>query len=576
MSVFTLNHWTQEADKPLGARPRRSPRVQSHTNRRARLLFIKIQEAALNYLIQWLLLEESERQDRCSTAAINPSRRMTPTSVAVGDKKQARNKKVTRSSLLMKDVAKLPGKRDFLTMARFIFWRWLTWANLLELVLICLLMCCCAYQCYELLDDYFTYPTHVTVTQIFNDDFRADLPAITICDNNRISLERLRQNYPEYNESHYLAMSLGTFYSLDNFSINPSSVEDLESVGRNDWMLYGDEITSTRLKSNIYSSNFSRQDDTTDESTSSSSSSSTTMNKPTEINWARVGGYLSGNRPGGLFNFLPDYDLVETLLCANVWGEQMPCQRLRRVQTIQHASLCNTLFHDSVFWDNRDPAVKEIEDAIQKRPSTIKFGNQVTGGELLEFTQADKKMVEQEDETDKDEKLMQVDIANMEMIRIRLNFRRHDYASKRGTVGGRIAVHSNSFIGEVNHKAYHLKPGFWYNYYVDRFDYQRLPPPYSTKCYDYGASRYVWLDRLKWRQTARPKIQRLIKEQANSPNKLVDKYVELLRGRSMGKVSGLPSAGLVTSMASIDSIALERKTDTRTIEHDSHRCWSFA
>lgn len=521
-SVFTLHSWTDAPVKPLGGRTssRRGFDRGWSTQNRARLLLIKVQESALNFLLRWSLLDEAERQDRPASNQLRSKAykaRSTIVSSTTAPNTTNKTLKQTRSSLLMKDVARL-SDRNWMTILKCIFWRWLTWTNVFELLLIILLTCCCAYQCYELLEDYYKYPTHVAVSAVFNDDFRADLPSVTICDNNRVSMSTIKKNFPHLNHSHYLAITLGTFRSIDNFSlIAPPGYRS-----KNDWTISNDEIVLP---------------------SSANSSSDTDSTTVTNINWARVGRFLSGDRPSGYIQFWPNYDLIDTLICANVWGEPMPCQKLRRIQTLQQASQCHTLFHDSVFWDKRDPAVKEIEEAMQKKPSTIRFGNQVTGdsGKLFELDQDDGEHDDNDEDDEDDERnrgaTMKVDMATMEMIRIRLNFHRDDYANKKSVVGGRVAVHSNSFIGDMTHKAYHLRPGFWYHYYINRFDYQRLPPPYSTKCFDYDASRYIWLDRAKWLNSTREQLKKSIEQQAASPNRIVQKYVEILRRRSMGKVS---------------------------------------
>ena len=546
-SVFTLQHWSGPASEPVSEPPNRwsgrgrreGPRELAR--RRVRLLLVKIQEATVNFLVRWLLLDESEREQRLGALPPEGSRRgaahwmvgrKRSDEVTLAARKFRRRQ--SQSRLLLRDFNRLPD-RSWRLLLRFLFRRWLTSTNVIELALLVLLAGCCLHQCLELLEDYYQYPTYVTATTVFNDDFRMDLPAVTVCDNNRISLSALRENFPQYNMSHFLAISLGTFQSVDNFSlVSPPSYNPQQI----DWM-YGDQLstsTSASVSASVGSS-----------STAAPSESSSRARNPTfhDIDWIRVLKFFAKDKPSGHFKVTPSYDFIETLLCANVWGEQMPCSKLRRITTLQQASLCSTLFHESVFWDSREPAVKKLEQAIRRKPSTVRYGSQISDGLHLlepEVGGAEPAGLGEEEEGEEggnlgEEGTPNIDFANMEMIRIRINFNRNDYANKRVVVGGRFAVHSSSIVGEVTHKAYGLAPGNWYNYYIERFDYQRLPPPYSTKCYDYDSSRYVWLDRARMINSTRARVKRLIEEQARSPDRLIPRYGEVLKLRAMGKVS---------------------------------------
>lgn len=580
-SVFTLQHWTRsgtasrplESEQPQAQSPGERGRRQSSAGRRfivvdhrARLMLIKAQETALNFLVRWFLLEESarfEEQTRSQLDKIDRPSRRAPArkgarasgrvgplerdgklslgwsqSGAVGGRSRGKSvhkhearERVSRSSLLMRDVNRLP-ERSLGAILKFIFFRWLTWANLLELLLIILLVSCCAYQCYELLEDYYQYPTHITVTSVFNDDFRLDLPALTICDNNRVSRQTLKSNYPELNESHYMAMTLGTFHSAHNFTLEPAASPNLVTRSQlSEW--FGDDISPLQQPSYGMQQKQEQQQ-------AMRKQESDKLPPETEINWAQVIRHLSGRRPSGHFRIVPQDDrLIDTLICANVWGEQMPCRHLRRIQSIQHAALCHTMFHDSVLWDASEPSVRQLESAIARRPATIKFGDHaMDGDEYMELDPEAERQeeVEEEEMQRKDEGYLRIDMANMEMIRMRINFQSQDYANHRGLVGGRLAVHTNSLIGEISHKSYELKPGYWYTYYVERSDYQRLPPPYSTHCFDYDAGRYHWNERLRQLNATRRQIYELTVQQAHT-NHLLPRYADILRMRSMGRVS---------------------------------------
>jgi len=490
-SIYTLEHWRSEPKPPV-SRGNVRRHEAGFLAGKARLILVKTQECALNFLIRWFLLEEAEKTESLYVCSNDLAR---------GSYLRSRQKKKTRPSLLLDNVAQLHDRR-LATVIRFIFWRWLTWTNVFELILIVLLLSCCLYQCYELLAEYYQYPTYVSVYKTMNDNFRTDLPAVTLCTNNRMSKRMLETNFPRLNATHLMAISMGTFYSYDNFTLetprskNISSSED--SIGRDQEIARADKLTSDKIV------------------------------------WSEVADYLSRKTPRGTFSFLADDEFIDDIVCANIWGENMPCKNLKRIETVQLGAACFTLFMGAVLWDQSDPAVQELDRALSMNPGVVRFGDGQLLGEdqLVEFSDL------REDGGGRQEQ-GEVDMGHMEMLRIRLNFKADDYANNKSEVGGLFAIHAPNVLGIMSHISYQVEPGYWYNYYIERFEYKRLPPPYKTNCYDYERSRHVWKEREKWMAENWDRILELIHEQALKPGSLVQEYVEYLRKRSLGMVSGV-------------------------------------
>lgn len=615
-------------------RERDRSRILDHA--RSQFALIRVQETALNFLFRWLLLDEiddNEDEDCSSDTKDWPSldssnfeqgicsvldlhrnslpeqlvpRNEIDDSLSQTSSNTLKSKsqpivQVTRKStsdafheqirsqhhhenpidLILKDLPKL-SNCHWTTVVRYVFWRWLTWANVFEFVLIILLMCCCAYQCYELLEEYYRYPTHVSVLSVMHDDFRTDLPAVTLCDNSRISLDVLRRDFPEYNASHFLAISMGTFYSLNNFTLD---MEKLKVFDAN--QLY-DDITTHFVDSN--------NDDISSDTNITKFISSLSIRKekpkrkspfPLEIDWVRVVQFLSNGTVSGFMKLLPRQSLVENLVCSNIWGEKMPCNKLRTLRSVQLRGSCETLFHDSAMYDSREPAVKELEETSRKRPATIVFGDKSSDGSGLlpisgssseeeksswsflssgeeeissvkdidkpsSFSQRNKELVdrlnsnnqlfatneEEEAELERNKGDFRIEMVSKEVVRLRLNFHGEDYANTRNVVGAKFTIHSNSQIGEISHKSFRILPGHWYAYYIDRFDYRRLPPPYDSGCYDYTmTSRYNWLDRIEWFKGYKSRALELTREQVRNLKKPIPEFVSMIRRRSLSRVS---------------------------------------
>lgn len=535
ISVFSLQHWSGPSE--VSSNFKRNPRRRSNdlrTARRAKLVGYKIQETVLNFLIRWLIDHQASVSNQTPRQRVLFEGRASPPDRLESDldlwmRHTRLARKKTRSSLLLTDAKNLPDRR-LKTVLKFVFWRWLTWTNVFELFLIILLIGCCIYQCCELLEEYYHYPTHVSMRKILNDNFLQDLPALTICDNNRVSKETLARNYPQFNDTHFIAISQGTFYSVDNFSV------DMSREVHFGYLPEKDEPSSRRGME---------------------------MNELEKfIDWRIVGPYLSNGTIAGAFNYLPAHDIADLVVCANIWGEHIPCKKLEQLETIQNGASCRTLFHRSVMSNSSDPAVRELQLALESQPKLITFGKygSVTSGALLldEDSEANQeidqtrtstsdsqtagelmhnklKHVSPSNSTDRDESSIRVELAHMEVIRVRIDFRRHDYKAKRLLIGGLLSIHSNTAIGSMNHIIYAVRPGFWYNFYIQRFDYYRLPPPYSTRCFDYH-EKFQGLSSL----TASEKKELnsdLLERQAKNPSKLLERYAQLLRRRSLGGVS---------------------------------------
>lgn len=497
--VFTLHNWKaddyQRSFKNVGnSNPKK--------HHRARLLFIKAQESAFNCLFRWLALEESEREERGLERTRRYSRPNNGIEKVRNEQEGVVANKQARRNSLLENVSKLPDK-SLSNVIKFVFWRWLTWANACELLLVIVLIFCCILQCYELLEDYYNYPTHVTITKILNDNFKEDLPAITICNNNRMSKEALKLNYPEYNLTHFIAMTFGTFYTLDNFTL-PDKGHRYYSI---DDPIDGKDVKVSSLNE-------------------------------TDVDWLSVATYLSKRTVSESLKFKPPYDLVDTVTCANIWGDQMPCEKFKRVTSMQQHASCVTLFHDSTFWDKSELAVRELDEELKNIPSsTSVLGDRSSddSSQIIDLTDEDLNLGS--GKSDDDPFKLKLEMSNMEVLRLRINFRVEDYANVRAIVGGTLAVHTKSEIASMNHIVYHIEPGLWYSYYLERFDYRRLPAPYETNCYNYEENRNDWSARQTLDKENKWKIHDLIKRQANSPDRLIPEYVNSLRHRSLGSVS---------------------------------------
>lgn len=334
---------------------------------------------------------------------------------------------------------------------KYLFFRWLCWTNVIEIFLIVFLAGCCFQQCYEVLQDYFEYPTFVSISKIWNEDFRQDLPAVTICTNNRIAKSALRENFPLLNNSHFVAISQGTFFSEDNFTVSLEPNVDLED----------------------------------------------------QVHWPSVKKYLVGRNMEADYKVTANYSIFRSITCANMEGVHMPCAKLRQVESFQLHRNCWTLFHDSVLWDRRSEQVRELEEAMRHNPSTALIGSEDPAAVNYSYTGPAE--AHEPEESIRARVLARdplgeasIEMGNSEIVRIRLNLRPDDYADTRLVKGAVLSVHTNSAIGFMRHIVYDLQPGLWYNYYINRFDYKRLPAPYKSNCFDYDANRVVWLDRKKW------------------------------------------------------------------------------
>lgn len=512
----------------------------------ARELLLKAQESALNLLVRWCLLDSSYRLGRvhlgrgaARAGAARAARHRSQEACKRANlsqiikRNQDRIARQTHSRLLFQDVQRLR-KRDPAAFLRYFFWRWLTCVNVVELLLVLLLAGLCAYQCYELLEDYYNYPTHLIVTNVMNDDFRIDLPAVTLCDNNQLSKSRLREDFAELNTTHFLAMSHGRFYSATNFTLREgiSESERLDLFKQENWYESPYELQPSR-NSDVLAGAYND-----DQTTEANGTDSRPLDER-DINWVKVTRKLTRARPAGFYDVVPKNLFVDSLVCATISGDKIPCDQLRTIPSIQEKTICHTFFHDSVLWDPSEPAVADLERHLRRHPILLNFGNEGSNPEaLLEFEPGEESREQLEEELDErlNEERMRLDMDNKEIIRIRVNFSAHDYANPRVLVGGRLTVHSSSTLGEITHKSSRIEPGNWYIYYVERSDYQRLPAPYSTNCHDYNSNRYVWRARRALMDKNTDHYLKLIARQTNA-SRMLPEYADFLRKRTMGKVS---------------------------------------
>lgn len=572
------------ADSKPQANHARLSNIIHHPNRAARSALVKLEDSTLSFLVRWAHHDRRyEGASRCNqderktsfggatiastvySDAYKPaaSRSSTRRATLLLGKRCSRP---TRSSLLLHDVDGLPD-RKFGTVVRFVFWRWLTWTNLVELALLLLLAGSCFYQIYELLSDYYQYTTHLSVIKVLNDDFRTDLPAITICSHNRISRETLAREFPALNVSHFLAISYGRFESVDNYTL----------PNLNDASVFGDiEFDNEQGGDQTIVQNSDEDPDIwqADEGGAKRPALDAPVSEKrmwSRVVWPKVARYLSENRPALGRLHLPDYAPIDMIQCANIWGQQVSCGRLRRVESLQMGMLCHTLFHDSTFWDSRAPEVRELEQSLRKATESLRAGSTMSSNldhnhkdmfddndDLYDSSWDDRQSYyDDEDQasttthappalSEQQTRLLEpvegitpgvkTEMGSSEMVRLRVNFRRRDYADSRAAVGALLAVHSNSMVGKITHEAHIIEPGHWYNFYVARFDYQRLPAPYDTRCHDYEQNRYVWLDRAAEMRAHRDQINDTIMRQASDLRTPHPDYVNGLRRRTMSMV----------------------------------------
>lgn len=478
---------------------------------------------------------------------------------------QRREKPLTGARLLLADLEALhePNKMQILS---FVFWRWFTLANVIELLLVMGLTSACVYQCGSFLNDYYNYPSQIIVKKILNDDFRTDLPAVTVCDNNIVSKATLAKHHPELNETHYLAISLGTFYSVDNFTIDEQDRREGEQLAKK--MESIRILFETNWQTDRVGLDYAALGETPlnqrllDMNSPQGTNNQTSMSLASQIDWVRVAMFLSNMTINGTSQHLPEQDIVEQVDCANIWGDNLPCKNLKRIKSIQNNMACVTLFHDSIFWDDRNPGVGELDNHVvlyksgvaarsasmqvarggaatpwstSETNAQISITSDVNEGILLKLSETQVQAINESLGL----KENFVEMGTMEMLRLRLNFRKDDYADKRITIGAHISIHSNNFIGLINHVSYFVEPERWYSYYIERLDFKRLRSPYTDNCYDFEQNRLVWWDRIKWREENLASIWDSIHRQGRSPDALLNEYRDNHRRLSMGNVSSL-------------------------------------
>lgn len=499
---------------------------------RGALVLIKLQESAVNFLFRWFYINNQD---------LSSYKDGETTKLTIDTNKNDRRKR-SNARLLLSDVEAIADE-GWYSLIKFIFLRWFTIANAIEFFLVCLLIWGSAEQCLLFIEEYHSYPTHIRVTKVLNDDFRADIPALTICDNNRVSLATLREKYPHLNESHYLAISQGTFRSVNDFTLNTSSIREGEEVTRELQRMrqaFSDRAMSEKDWERLMTNRTIRTLSNEERSRQSSSSSSSFSHKPpisSEIDWLKVAEYLSNGTIAGAINHLPKRDLVEKVDCANVWGKNVPCSRLERRFNIQNGMACVTLFHDSIFWDTNYPAVREVESELAKHPAKIVFGvdEPLLDGNVAPMQLSQEDLVQIDKAANAEDN--SVEMNGNEMIRVKLNLRGDDYANPSAKVGAYISVHSNNYIGLINHNSDWTQVGRWHIYYIERFDYKRLPYPYKDNCYDYEQNRYVYSKRIKWENENSDLVHKLIQEQSRQLNVPNQEYARMMRLMTQGSVS---------------------------------------
>lgn len=72
-----------------------------------------------------------------------------------------------------------------------------------------------------------------------------------------------------------------------------------------------------------------------------------------------------------------------------------------------------------------------------------------------------------------------------ELAEIVVQFEPDQHADFANDIGAKIVIHSPSHVGSIRESGYDILPGFKYEFFISKRIERRLPPPYSSDCYDY-------------------------------------------------------------------------------------------
>jgi hypothetical protein len=170
------------------------------------------------------------------------------------------------------------------------------------------------------------------------------------------------------------------------------------------------------------------------------------------------------------------------------------------IETFQGTSICWTLFHDSIKSELRDVVVPSGDN------QSPVFINDVMDGTKPDSKNSKKKTkiltIEEENQEDGEEyeggeESEDQPIQPLEIIRFMINFTQSESVKLDKPALGSVSVHDTDQIRLGRLQSTKLKPGFYYEIYIEQQESQLLEAPYETNCYPYNRRRVEYLQERK-------------------------------------------------------------------------------
>lgn len=165
---------------------------------------------------------------------------------------------------------------------------------------------------------------------------------------------------------------------------------------------------------------------------------------------------LDDNTMHELYKMYTDNDkFIEWLQCAKTYTDQIECNNLTRIDSLQTRK-CTTILHKgAIEYDKAHH--KEYFNSTQKSASDI-------------YSHFDPK----------------------DVIKIVLNFNPEDYADIRRQIGARIIFHDNTYVASQRDLDFFVTRGYRYDFTVKRRDVRLLDAPYDNcRCYNSNMAQYI-------------------------------------------------------------------------------------
>lgn len=141
--------------------------------------------------------------------------------------------------------------------------------------------------------------------------------------------------------------------------------------------------------------------------------------------------------------------LVRNVNCNAVWGELFNCKNILVYESYQNGP-CFTMFH---------------------------MGAKMHAGYTRQIYDFDTNLIDGWDKLE--------EYSNFEVAEIYIDFDPFEHGDFAKDVGGSLIIHPSLHVGSIKDHAYPIAPGNMYEVFVRRKTNQRLPPPYTTQCFDY-------------------------------------------------------------------------------------------